>query len=135
VSEWVLDASALLAYLNDETGAEVVEEALGSGAYVGVVNWAEVLSKTAEEGGDPELLEGRLEGLGILGQTLEVMRFTREEALTVARLRPLTKALGLSLGDRACLALARRLSLPALTADRSWGELSDSLGVRPRLIR
>jgi ribonuclease VapC len=135
VSEWVLDASALLAYLNDETGAEVVEEALGSGAYVGVVNWAEVLSKTAEEGGDPELLEGRLEGLGILGQTLEVMGFTREEALTVARLRPLTKALGLSLGDRACLALARRLSLPALTADRSWGELSDSLVVHPRLIR
>lgn len=135
MSEWVLDASALLAYLNAESGAEIVEDALGTGACVGVVNWAEVLSKTAEEGGDPEALESRLAGMGLLGQTLEVMGFSREEALDVGRLRPLTRNLGLSLGDRACLALARRLSLPVLTADRTWRELPDALGVRARLIR
>lgn len=62
-----------------------------------------------------------------------VFPFTEEDALGVARLRPLTRSLGLSLGDRACLALAQRLSLPALTADASWGALS--LGVAVEVVR
>jgi ribonuclease VapC len=65
VNEVVLDASALLAYLNAESGAEVVEGALASGALRRRGELAEVLSKTAEEGGNPEVLKGRLEGLGV----------------------------------------------------------------------
>jgi PIN domain nuclease of toxin-antitoxin system len=61
VSEVVLDASALLAYLNEESGAEAVEQALPNGAYISAVNWAEVLSKVAESGGEPEVLISDLE--------------------------------------------------------------------------
>ena len=139
MSEAVLDASALLAYLNDEPGAEAVEEALSSGARVGAVNWAEVLSKVAEKGGDPGLLEDRLERSGVLGQALRVMPLTREDALIIGELRPLTKEAGLSLADRACLALAIRLSLPALTTDRAWKNLDKDAkaprDVEVRLIR
>lgn len=129
----MLDASALLCYLNGEDGAEVVEEALGDGAWIGMVNWAEVLSKTAEEGGDPEVLESRLTELGLLGGVLRVAPFTRDEALTIGRLRPLTKGKGLSLGDRACLALGLRLELPIYTADRIWEGLG--VGAEVRLVR
>ncbi len=118
--EVVLDASALLAYLNEESGADAVEEALGSGARVGVVNWAEVLSKVAEKGADPAALEDALRSRGVLGQALTVEPLTREDALTIATLRPLTREAGLSLADRACLALAIRLELSALTADHAW---------------
>jgi ribonuclease VapC len=62
VSEIVLDASALLAYLNEEPGAEAVEEALARAACIGAANWAEVLSKAAENGVDPEVLHSRDQG-------------------------------------------------------------------------
>ncbi len=129
----VLDASALLCYLNAEDGAEVVQEALGEGAWIGMVNWAEVLSKTAEEGGDPEVLESRLTDMGLLGGVLRVAPFMRDEALTIGRLRPLTRDKGLSLGDRACLALGLRLELPIYTADRTWEGLD--VGADVRLVR
>lgn len=129
MSKAVLDASALLAYLNEETGAEIVEEALGVGARVSIVNWAEILSKVAEKGGEPGILEDRLERSGILGQVLEVVPLTREDAMTVGKLRPLTKNTGLSLADRACLALAIRSSLPALTTDTSWKNLDRDKGL------
>ena len=100
MNEPVLDASALLAYLNAaEPGAKIVEEALGEGVRVGAVNWAEVLSKGAEKGAAPEALEGNLERSGILGQALKVVPLTREDALTVGKLRPRTKDAGLSLAD------------------------------------
>lgn len=59
---WVLDASALLAFLGDEPGADVVERALEQGAVMSAVNWAEVLSKAAEVGEDPDALATRLMG-------------------------------------------------------------------------
>lgn len=122
--------------MNAERGADAVEEALGSGARVGIVNWAEVLSKVAEKGGDPGVLEDRLERTGVLGQTLEVMPVTRQDALTVGKLRPLTKDAGLSLADRSCLALAIRLGVPTLTTDRNWKEIgTETLGVEVNLIR
>jgi bifunctional DNA-binding transcriptional regulator/antitoxin component of YhaV-PrlF toxin-antitoxin module len=62
-------------------------------------------------------------------------RVREEDAATIARLRPLTKAAGLGLGDRACLALAKRLGVPALTAERSWPGLANSLGVQVRSTR
>jgi ribonuclease VapC len=71
--------------------------------------------------------------VGLLGAAVEVLPFTREDALEVARLRALTRAYGLSFGDRACLALARRLGLPALTAERAWAELD--LGIPVEVLR
>ncbi|TFU25779.1 type II toxin-antitoxin system VapC family toxin [Thermus tengchongensis] len=129
----VLDASALLAFLLKEPGGERVKEALLQGAVMGAVNLAEVGSKLAERGLDPGEVFARLRARGILGQTLEVFPFTEEDALEAARLRPLTRPLGLSLGDRACLALARRLGLPALTADATWEGLD--VGVKVEVVR
>jgi ribonuclease VapC len=119
----VLDASALLAYLNDEAGADVVEAALEQGCYISSVNLAEVFSKVAELGGKPQVLAGRLEDEGILHQTLEVVPFRFEDTLKVAALCVSTKSLGLSLGDGVCLALGKRLQLPVLTAEQTWKRL------------
>jgi len=119
----VLDASALLALLKGEPGAERVAEALEQGAYLSAVNLAEVLSRLADWGEDPAEAQARMAQVGLLGAAVEVLPFTGEDALEVARLRALTRAYGLSFGDRACLALARRLGLPALTAERAWAEL------------
>jgi PIN domain nuclease of toxin-antitoxin system len=131
VSSFVLDASALLAYLRDEPGALVVENALTQGAYISIVNWTEVLSKVADLGEDPEALSQRLENEGILRNSLEILPLTEEDALLIAQLRPLTKSAGLSLGDRSCLALGKRLGLPVLTADRSWTTFDLGVEVRP----
>jgi len=120
----VLDASALLAYLLDEPGAERVQEALATDALVGTVNLAEVLSKLADAGEDPE------EAMNAIGALpLELVPFDEDQALESALLRPSTSPAGLSLGDRACLALGRRLGRPVLTADRTWPELVPGLEV------
>ncbi|MGN6372160.1 MAG: type II toxin-antitoxin system VapC family toxin [Solirubrobacteraceae bacterium] len=116
----VLDASALLAYLRDEPGAEVVAEAIADGAVVSTVNLAEVFSRTADRGVDPTKLAAQLRESGLLGGALTVEQFTVDDAIEAGRLRPMTRDAGLSLGDRACLALARRLDSPALTADTAW---------------
>ena len=129
----VLDASALLALLKGEPGAERVAEALERGAYLSAVNLAEVLSKLADWGEDPAEAQARMAQVGLLGAAVEVLPFTGEDALEVARLRALTRAYGLSFGDRACLALARRLGLPALTAERAWAELD--LGIPVEVLR
>lgn len=111
-----------MAHLNDETGAEVVRQALDERAAISAVNWAEVLSKTAERGGDPELLSVELTAAGLVGDALVIETVTEADCVEIARLRPLTKGQGLSLADRACLALATRLRVPALTADGIWAD-------------
>ena len=95
----LLDASALLAYLQRELGFEAVREALREGAAISAVNLAEVAGKLKARGKDPERIVRRLLAMG-----LEVLPFTLEEALEAGALDPLTRPLGLSLGDRACLA-------------------------------
>ena len=114
----VLDASALLAFMLDEDGAADVAAALEGGCAISTVNLAEALSKLAEAGDDPAATLARLEGLG---DGLETSALGPDDAVAIARLRPLSRSAGLSLADRACLALAQRLGLPALTADRAWG--------------
>ena len=118
----VLDASALMAVLHAEDGASVVIDAIGEGAAVSVVNWAEVLSKLAEAGKDPELASAELRRAEGSRRALSIEPLTAADCVAVARLRPLTRRQGLSLADRACLALAERLDVPALTADRKWLE-------------
>lgn len=118
----VLDASALMAVLHAEDGASVVIKAIGEGAAVSVVNWAEVLSKLAEAGKDPEVAAAELRRAEGSRRALSIEPLTAADCVMVARLRPITKRQGLSLADRACLALAERLGVPALTADRKWLE-------------
>jgi PIN domain nuclease of toxin-antitoxin system len=121
----VLDASALLAYLHDEPGAEAVEEALSGRTSIGAVNLAEVLSKLVDAGEDPS--DAAL-GVEILG--IEVTPFDTDLAVETARLRSLTAKAGLSLGDRACLALGRLRQQEILTADTAWRGLVTGLEVR-----
>jgi ribonuclease VapC len=88
------------------------------------VNVAEVLSRAADRGADPRALADDLASRGLLGGAIEVEPFTTADAIEVARLRPLTRPAGLSLADRACLVLVRRLGGRALTADAAWGDVS-----------
>lgn len=129
----VLDASALLAYLQGEPGAEVVADALVQKAAISAVNWAETLSKLAEHGQDPDFVTTQLREQGLLDRALIIYSVDEALGCHIAKLRTTTRSLGLSLGDRACLALALKLNLPALTSDRVWENLS--LGVEIRVIR
>ena len=124
----VLDASAVLAYLKQEPGYEIVQSALENGAAISTVNLSEVGTKVLAMGQLFDPVVTRLLALGLFPQP-----FSEEDALTAASLSPKTQSLGLSLGDRACLALGLRLQLPVLTADRSWANLD--LGVEVHLIR
>lgn len=127
----VLDASALLAHLRDEPGADVVAEAIASGAVISTVNLAEVFSRVADRGADPAKLAAELTQSGLLDGAITVEPFTTADAIDAGRLRPLTRDAGLSLGDRACLALARRLDAPALTADTDWQGVAHGVELRP----
>jgi PIN domain nuclease of toxin-antitoxin system len=113
----VLDASALLAMLNDEPGGERVAGMLPH-VRISAVNLSEVVAKLAEHGMPEPAIHSALEGLG-----LEVIDLDRALAYRAGMLRPSTKALGLSLGDRACLALGLQSDAPVVTADRIWSEL------------
>lgn len=127
----VLDASALLAHLRDEPGGDVVAEAIASGAVISTVNLAEIFSRVADQGDDPAKLAAELTQIGLLDGAITVEPFTAADAIDAGRLRPLTRDAGLSLGDRACLALARRLDAPALTADTGWQGLAHGVELRP----
>lgn len=124
----LLDASALLAYLQREPGFEAVREALREGAAISAVNLAEVAGKLKARGKDPERIVRRLLAMG-----LEVLPFTLEEALEAGALDPLTRPLGLSLGDRACLAAGKVRGLAVLTADRTWAGVD--LGIPVKVVR
>ena len=113
----VLDASAILAFLRDEPGADVVARYRG-GAVVSAVNVAEVGSRLADLGAS--LSEVRR---AIALMALEIIPFDSEQAFAAAGIRDRTRGRGLSLGDRACLQLAARHELPAVTADRAWATL------------
>ena len=114
VSSVVLDASALLAYLFGEAGAGRVEEVL-HGALVSAVNLAETVGKAIDTGA---ALEETARQIGRLPVTS--VAFDEEQAYLVASLRRDTRHKGLSLGDRACLALGMKSSRPVLTADTAW---------------
>nr|VFK10396.1 MAG: PIN domain nuclease, a component of toxin-antitoxin system (PIN domain) [Candidatus Kentron sp. LPFa]VFK13232.1 MAG: PIN domain nuclease, a component of toxin-antitoxin system (PIN domain) [Candidatus Kentron sp. LPFa]VFK26507.1 MAG: PIN domain nuclease, a component of toxin-antitoxin system (PIN domain) [Candidatus Kentron sp. LPFa] len=123
----VLDASALLAFLHKEPGAERVQHAL-DGALVSSVNWVEVVQKSLERQTGVSWLR---EGFSAVGVIFEP--FTSAQAEIAARLWGKTRRYGLSLADRACISLAMERQLPILTADRIWAE--PDLGVEIRLLR
>lgn len=130
----VLDASALLAFLRDEPGGDAVEELLEEGCAISAANWAEVLSRLTAEGKSPEESSEDLIERGILHTSLIVHPLDESQARRIATLRlVVTRDAGLSLADRACLALAHALNLPVYTADGAWRDAD--AGVEIRLIR
>ncbi len=122
-----LDASALLAFLFAEKGHERVAEQLDDSC-LSSVNLAEVASRFARDGHDPRELCQR-----IADSPIEIVPFLTGDAAIAAALVPTTQEYGLSLGDRACLALAMTRQIPALTADRAWASLD--LPVAVQLVR
>lgn len=113
----VLDASAVAALLFAEPGGVRVADAIADGAALSAVNLSEVGTLLLRRQQDPVSLVARLTS------QVEVYSFDVTDAMAAAALSSLTRPAGLSLGDRACLALAQRLALPALTADTVWTTL------------
>ena len=124
----VLDSSVLLAVILEEPGAARVEAHLPGGK-VSAVNIGEIAAKLHDLGMPEAAVDAVIAGLQLDIRTHDV-----EAALGAGHLRPATRSAGLSLGDRACLALAAALNLPALTADRDWLRVADSVGVKVELI-
>ena len=133
LADVVLDASALLAFVHGENGADRVRRALPRGALMSTVNWAEVVSDLAEHGEAVEQAVARVKTSVAKAGTLELIAFDDIQAEQAARLRTATRALGLSLADRACLALGRLRRLPVLTTDRAWRSLH--LSIKIEIIR
>ncbi len=129
MSEFVLDASALLAVLFEEPGGAYVYGLLNS-AEISVVNLSEVYATLLEGGMTFEEADELVSPLPFRTRT-----FRDGDAWQTAKLRPLTRKFGLSLGDRACLTTAIFAGLPVLTSDRRMAEARDDLGLDIRLIR
>ncbi|WP_299576000.1 PIN domain-containing protein [uncultured Williamsia sp.] len=124
----VLDASALLALLNDEQGADVVSTVIDGGV-LSTVTLAEVLGKAVDVGVDPRTVQARLAAAGVV-----VTELTPTDAVMAAGLRRSPGGTALSLGDRCCLAVAlREPNAEVYTADRAWAMLD--LPLRTVLIR
>jgi PIN domain nuclease of toxin-antitoxin system len=123
----VLDASALLAYLFCEEGHERVAEIIDDSC-LSTVNLSEVIGRFVRDGHDGPTVLRRL-----AASPIKIVTFSAADASRAASLIPKTERLGLSLGDRACLALAMTRGIPAVTADRSWKRLA--LGIPVRVIR
>lgn len=128
MSRWVLDASAIMAFVHGESGADRVAQAIEDEATVSAVNLSEVIAKLNEGGMLPAAIRAALDLPG-----LDVAVFDAELGYAAGLLRSPTRHLGLSLGDRACLSFAHHLNLPVLTADRAWESLK--LDVEIHLIR
>ncbi len=124
MNKYVLDSSALLAVINEEAGASTVEKLLNR-SVVSAVNLSETIGRLSLEGVPPD------EALSAITDMVQgIVSFDRNIALLAGRLRPRTQALGLSLGDRACLATAEYLKLEAVTADKAWGKLPEQFKIR-----
>lgn len=113
----VLDASAVIALLRDEPGAEFVRSKLGRAA-MSAVNLQEVAKELGDQGLEPHEVAETLEGI-----SLQVLPHDIEDALLSASLASVTRRFGRGLGDRTCMALAIRLGVPAVTTDKAWVQM------------
>jgi PIN domain nuclease of toxin-antitoxin system len=116
-----------MAFLRNEPGSDIVQAALVS-ATISTVNLSEVLAKAAELSKNFDAVKPALRGL-----QLRVVPFDEQQAEIAASLRPVTRSLGLSLGDRCCLALGIVEELPVMTTDRDWAKLQ--LDIEINVIR
>ncbi len=126
----VFDASAIIALLELEEGWTIASENLNN-AIVSTINLSEVMT----------VMNRKTNGQDVAGEAFKLLQntfphivdFNEEQAVIAASLDSVTKQYGLSLGDRACLALAKHKNLPVLTADKAWKQIES--GVEVRLIR
>lgn len=131
MNKCVLDASAVLAYLNAEPGRDHVARHLDTTAcHLSAANYIEVLTRLIDHGMPTADAVAVVAALNLTLAPLDAALAQRS-----AELRHTTRSTGLSLGDRVCLALAERETCPAITADRAWLALADKLGIAIELIR
>lgn len=123
----VIDASALLALLNAEPGADIIAEAI-SEAVISTVNLSEVIAKLCAAGMPANAIRQVIQPLG-----LDIEPFDEEQAYQAGFLHASTQGTGISLGDRACLSLAKMLGVAALTTDKMWKGLA--VGTTIKVIR
>ena len=125
---YVVDASALLALMNQEPGADEVGRLIRKGGLVMcAINFCEVIGKIVDEGKSVDAFLATFEDLRI-----ELMEFDRDLAIAAGKLKKTSAKLGLSVGDRACLALAGKLGVPAVTSDLAWKKMR---GIQVHAIR
>jgi len=124
-----LDASALLALLRGEPGGQAVQPILADGA-MSALNWAEVVGYYSRSGGSERDIRAILDPLPI-----DLIAFDERMAYAAGMMLPVTRSAGLSLGDRACLALAAHLGVKVVTADKAWKPFGGILGIDVELIR
>ena len=127
MDEVVFDASAVLALVYDEPGADMVKRTIDRGV-ISCVNLSEVIAKLTDEGWEPTLVRSTMDRLD-----LRVVAFDEDQAYVSGLLRTITRPFGLSLGDRACLALAQSAALPTITGERRWVDIP--INVEIQLIR
>lgn len=125
----VIDTSAVFIDLQNERGADEARKWLRD-AVISSVNLHEIVAKVTEKGASPDQARALVEKL-----RLTVHPHGEEDAIESGLLRSTTKSKGLSLGDRACLALAKKLDLPAVTGDGAWVDVADDLGVKVVMVR
>ena len=128
MNEVILDASAILAFLQRERGAEILTREIRSHAIAGTVNLAEVQTKLVKGGFSPD--EAWEQTLTVVAT---VVPYTEDHAKTAGSLITITEKYGLSLGDRSCLALAIVLKAPVYTTEQTWRDLK--VGVPIHVIR
>jgi ribonuclease VapC len=127
----VIDASALLAVARGEKGADFVLDLIDTKeCVISSVNVAEVATRLIDLGLPPTEADYAIAQFGV-----STIDFNHEQALTSAQIRPITRSIGLSLGDRACIALAKLTKGSAVTADKAWADIAEPLGVSIVLIR
>ena len=126
----VLDTSALIAFINDEPGQAVVAHALAAGAIACTATMAESSTVLLRTGFSTVSSRSIILALPTIWADADT-----DLALRAGEMTPLTKPFGLSLGDRFCLALAKREDLPVYTADKIWAKVAAPLGLTVTLIR
>ncbi len=124
MNEIVFDASAILAILKEETGSKTIEKYLDKGV-MSAVNFSEVIAQLIKHGMPEKMALSTVNSLG-----LTVIPFDSQNAYDAAVLIKNTSKTGLSMGDRACLALAQSLKKPAITADKAWGKLDVQINIK-----
>jgi PIN domain nuclease of toxin-antitoxin system len=125
VTDYVFDASAILAILLEEQGAEKAKGFLAQSRFCSSVNVAEVIARLTDYGLSDREIDDAVSGL-----RLDILGFDSDLARNAGLLRRVTRQIGLSLGDRACLATAAHLKCAAVTADRIWASLPARLPIR-----
>lgn len=126
----VIDASAVLAFLFGERGGDVAQVWLDRGAAMSTANVQEVVATLVGRGASLADAVATIDDLAV-----EVVDLTLADAIAAGGLIAITRPIGLSAGDRCCLALGRRLGVPVVHAERRWQPLAGAVGVEMVLIR